>query len=267
MSGPDEQSPSARRSEPLLAFTVDVEPDWAVGGAAAVQEALPRLLELLERYQARATFFVVADLLKECGELLRRAVPKHEVASHGLSHRLLDRLSAHEVRRELGESRARLSGELAADVVGFRAPFLRVPPGWFELLAEAGYRYDSSLGRVRPSWKNVPPGRWEPVRVGSVVEIAPMSLRTGAIPFSLTYLRLGAPLTPLLAPTRGGVFYLHLHELARPEHVNKLRAPLRWMLARNVGEPAWRILERLLQGWRGRAVTCRRLLNETGFPL
>lgn len=59
--------------EPLLALTVDVEPDWGLSGSEAVRGTLPCLLELLDRQGAEATFFVVADLLDACGELLGSA--------------------------------------------------------------------------------------------------------------------------------------------------------------------------------------------------
>ena len=61
------------------------------------------------------------------------------------------------------------------------------------------------------------------------------------------------------------MFYFHLHEVASPSLVVQLRPPLRWLLRRNVGEPAWHILTRLLQTWKGRAVTCDTLLRKAGL--
>ncbi len=251
--------------EPLLVLTVDVEPDWGVSGSEAVLQTLPRLLELLDRHRAQATFFVVADLLDACREPLRSAAGPHEIASHGLSHSLLDRLPVAEVKRELAVSRARLSVQLDTQIIGFRAPFLRPAPGWPRLLAEAGYAYDSSWGRVHPSVRNVPPGRWGPFAQGPVVEIPTTTLRTGLVPLSLTYLRLCAPWAERLLPRTAAIVYLHLHELADPALTRKLRPPLRWLLRRNVGAPAWGILGRLLQRWRGRTVSCRTLLERSGL--
>jgi len=248
-----------------LALTVDVERDWGIAGTEAVHEVLPRLLDLLDRHHAFATLFVVADLLDENRDVLSRAAGRHEIGSHGLTHRRLDRLTRGEVLWELTQSRECLSSGLGCEVVGFRAPFLRVVPRWFELLAQAGYRYDSSVGRVYPSPRNVPPGRWRPVTQGSVVELAPTTLRTGLVPLSMTYLRLTAPVGERLVPRGGGVFYLHAHELARPSLARRLRLPVRWVLPRGAGEPAWRILERLLERWSGRVVSCRMLLQSSGL--
>lgn len=261
-----EPGPSPRESaprEPLLALTIDAERDWAVAGSEAIRQTLPRLLDLLERHRAQATFFVVAELLGECSDLLRSAAEVHEIASHGLSHRLLDRLSEADVKHELLESRKRLAGELGAEVIGFRAPFLRVPPAWFKLLAETQYKYDSSLGSLYPSVRNMSPRKWAPFIREGIVEIPTSALRPGLVPFSLTYLRLGSPVAERFIPRDGCVFYLHLHELAARSLTGRLRAPLKWVLPHNVGEPAWRILTRLVERWSGRIVTCRRFLQES----
>ena len=251
--------------EPLLALTVDIEPDWGISGSRAVCQTLPRLLELLDRHQASASFFVVSDMLSECAELLRRLDQRHEVGSHGCTHRKLDGLSEAEVTRELTESRARLESELGVEVSGVRAPFLRVPPGWLRLVAQAGYRYDSSRGSIYPSPKNVPSWRWAPLTDGPVVEAPTTTLRTGLIPFSLTYLRVTSPFGRALVPGGDAVFYLHPHELADRSLAGVLRPPLRWILKRNAGERAWTIVERLLESRRGGVVSCRGLLQRRGL--
>ena len=253
-------------AESLLAFTIDAEPDWGLTGTEAVRIVLPRLLDLLSKHRARATFFVVSDLLDDCAEVLSQAVAEHEIASHGVSHRCLHRLPPDEVREELTASRRRLCQELGADVVGFRAPFLRVPPGWSDLLTQAGYRYDSSVGRVYPSPRNVPPWRRRPRPLGEAVLLPTTTWKVGLVPFSLTYLRLSAPLGERMLPP-GGVFYLHPHELAPLSLAKGLSAPLKWALRCNVGEPAWRILDRLLERWQGRTVTCRTLLERYGYSM
>lgn len=93
-------------------------------------------LPILERYGFSATFFVLAD--PEAGPLPWHAADPqplmrpedwrqladagHEVASHGLSHRDLRRLSADDRRRELMESRRRLE-ESVGNVAGYAYPF------------------------------------------------------------------------------------------------------------------------------------------------
>ena len=247
-------------SGPALLLTIDVEPDWGVRGDGCVREALPRLLGALDRYEARATFFVVSDMLATCEDALRVIADRHEIASHGASHPRLTDLPDEDVDRELADSRRRLEG-LGREVRGFRAPFLLTPGRWAERLRRAGYEYDSSEGRCRPSFRNVPPGRWRKRREGGVAFLPPTTLRGGFTPFSLTWLRLAAPLGEWLARPDARMFYMHLHELADPRHADVLPWPLRWLLRRNAGEPAWGMLERLLRRRGKDTMTCWEFLQ------
>lgn len=248
-------------SLPFL-LTVDVEPDWGCTGVTAVRECLPRFCGLLERHCVRGTFFVVGELLESCADVLKPMARVHEVGSHGLTHRRLDRLGDEELRVELVESRRRLGEELEAEVLGFRAPFLKMPGDWFEMLASAGYGYDSSVGSVAPSPRNVWPKAWHVRWHGGVAEIPLTTLRTGLVPFSLTYLRLLAPLGEKLIAPRATIMYLHLHELARPALAHVLPPPLRWLLRRGAGESGWRIMERVLRRVAARAMTCGEFLAQ-----
>lgn len=243
-------------------LTVDVEPDWGVSGTRAVQEVVPRLCELFEKYGVRGTFFVVADLLDSCGKALEAMARTHEVGSHGLTHRLLDGLREDEVTLELGVSRRRLRDALGQEVAGFRAPFLRTPRGWFEKLAAAGYGYDSSVGCVAPSLRGIRPGRWKVETHCGVAEIPTTTLRTGVVPFSLTYLRLLWPLGEGLISPDARIMYLHPHELADRRLAGVLGLPLRWLLRVGAGTRAWRIMERLVARVAHRAVTCSEFLTQ-----
>ena len=248
-----------------LVLTVDVEPDWGFEGVSAVRSVLPKLLDRLRHYGAKATFFVVAALLEECGETVRSVLPDHEIGSHGLTHRCFHRMSKAGIELELTESRRRLE-DLGAEVQGCRAPWLRTPPGWSDMLRRAGYRYDSSTGRCRPSLRNISPRQWRVEETGGVLVAPPCALRDGITPCSLTYLRLLAPFGERLIDPEAPVFYMHLHELMPPETARVAPAPLRWLARRNAGEPAWAILERLLASRRGSIMSCREYLDrkETG---
>jgi hypothetical protein len=108
--------------------------------------ALPRILKLLARTRARATFFLIADEARgHPGEIARIVDEGHEVASHSMTHRLPFRDLDPEARGiELRGSKALLEDLAGQEVTGFRAPSWDTGPWLAKELVAAGYRYDSS---------------------------------------------------------------------------------------------------------------------------
>ncbi len=210
-------------------LTIDVERDWAGTDTRAIDIVLPRMVEVLARHEVRATFFVVAELIDEVAPYL--VGTDHEVGSHGLTHRRLSRLTPHEQRHEITESKRRIEAA-GFDVVGFRAPFLDTTEHTPAHLAAAGYAYDASAGRLVP-------GR----RVEAPLAVA--SMRTG-VPFTMTWLRMLGPRAVRLAPSTG-VFLCHLHEfLSDVDGWESLPQPMRKLHARNAGAASWQMLHQLL---------------------
>jgi peptidoglycan/xylan/chitin deacetylase (PgdA/CDA1 family) len=69
---------AGKRESGAVALTFDDGPDRAT---------TPRLLELLERYGTRATFFVVGDKARRCPDLVQRILKEgHEIGNHSGSH-------------------------------------------------------------------------------------------------------------------------------------------------------------------------------------
>jgi hypothetical protein len=246
-------SESGQAVAATVAFTVDVESDWAAGGTRGIREALPRLVDLLDRHGATATFFVVAEHV----ERFSAALPgdgRHEVGSHSLRHPVLTRLPRAELRHEVFESKRRLEGA-GYTVAGFRAPFFAAPDGLGALLAEAGYRYDASAGSLHPFRRPRPspggPGQPLP-------QVVTGHLRDGRTPFSLTWLRLAHPVGLRLVGADPGGFYCHLHELLDgTPGWDRLPPGLRRLHRRACGSPAWTILDRLLGRSDLRFTSCR----------
>jgi polysaccharide deacetylase family protein (PEP-CTERM system associated) len=141
-------------------LTVDVE-DWfhpelvyarvsRDDPRTVVEEGTDALLELLRRHGARGTFFVLGNVAARHPALVRRiADAGHEIACHGTTHRPLWTLDPASFRAELREFRAAIRTALGADdAIGFRAPTFSLDSrtAWaLEVLAEEGFRYDSSI--------------------------------------------------------------------------------------------------------------------------
>jgi peptidoglycan/xylan/chitin deacetylase (PgdA/CDA1 family) len=114
---------------------------------AVYRIAVPRLLDLLDRVQVRATLFVVARDAAAQAPLWREVQRRgHEVASHSVTHPIpFADLPAAELNRQLVESRQRLEDATGRPILGFRAPGWDVGRRTLDAIASAGYRYDASI--------------------------------------------------------------------------------------------------------------------------
>ncbi len=118
-------------------------------GPSFYPDALPRLLDLLDRHRLRATFFVIGrDAARpEHRGLLQQALSAgHELANHSFSHPYNFRALSPETRAgeidRAGEAIAQATGRAP---VGFRTPSCDVDGITLGLLEERGYAYDASV--------------------------------------------------------------------------------------------------------------------------
>lgn len=121
---------------------------YQAGSDPLFESGLRRALDFFAAAHIRATLFAIGRHLDDPRkrDLLKEAVRQgHEIASHTITHRHLDRLTSQEKRREISESRDSLSDSLGVEVEGFRAPGFRIDRESFELIGQAGYTYDSSV--------------------------------------------------------------------------------------------------------------------------
>jgi peptidoglycan/xylan/chitin deacetylase (PgdA/CDA1 family) len=105
-----------------------------------------RLLELLRKYNIRATWFIPGHTIESypsCAKSVFEA--GHEIAHHGWTHRVPATLGREAEEQELirgNETIKRLSGRYAR---GYRSPAWDLSPFSVELMLRHGFIYDSSL--------------------------------------------------------------------------------------------------------------------------
>jgi len=184
------------------AFSVDVE-DWFQVAAfdpylprsgwgaqpCRIERNLTRLLELLETYGVKATFFTLGWIGERYPALVKAIVAAgHELASHGYGHARVDRLTPAEFAADLARARAVLEAAGGQRVRGYRAPTFSIPPdsGWFyEALAASGHAYSSSLAPIRHDSYGVPDASRRAYRDASgVLEIPISTVRLAGRNFS-----------------------------------------------------------------------------------
>jgi peptidoglycan-N-acetylglucosamine deacetylase len=277
------------------AFSFDIE-DWfhsefvpeadrRAQTDSVVERGTARILDLLRRTGSRATFFVLGDVVREHGGLVRRIVDEgHELASHGMDHRTLWTLDADGLANQLDEFRRLVERVLGRfPVVGFRAPSFSLDrrTAWaLDVLRDRGYAYDSS---IFPAWTKMygvpdaPVGIYRPARhdlarhdaAGTLVEFpvaigsaGPLRLPVAggfylrALPFALFGAVLGA-----VRRARPVALYLHPRECA-PETVRLPLGRVAEFITYTGLAGVPRKLERLLE--RHRSQTMREVLAAEG---
>ena len=122
-------------------------------GEYVLNQGMPRLLDLYDKYGVKATFFYTGHVVKLYPQVVKMAYERgHEVGSHGLSHEVskaFDVLPPEEQLSHLKQSKQILEDIVGDEVVSFRAPAARVDKGFPEILHEAGFRVDSSVSSQR----------------------------------------------------------------------------------------------------------------------
>jgi len=155
------------------ALTIDVEDYFQVSAFSAhipreswdslpcrVEDNVDRILELLERHDARATFFTLGWIAERFPGMIHRIVAGgHELASHGYDHVRASEQGYGQFLADIRLAKAVLEDIAAHEVKGYRAPSfsIGVKNNWaFDCLVEAGYRYSSSIYPIRHDHYGVP---------------------------------------------------------------------------------------------------------------
>jgi len=178
------------------ALTVDVEDYFHVSAFAGsisrdawgdyplrVVDNTRRLLELFDGRGVRATFFVLGWVAERAPELVREISAKgHEVACHGYSHQLVYRQTCEVFRQETLHSKQLIEDITGCAVRGYRAASYSITPAsrWaLDVLADAGFVYDSSIFPVRHDRYGMPGTPEHPYRLdtdnGSTLVEFPLS--------------------------------------------------------------------------------------------
>ncbi|MEW5959323.1 MAG: polysaccharide deacetylase family protein [Chloroflexota bacterium] len=201
----------------INALTFDVE-YWFDGFdlPAAARRALPsrlavglwRVLNLLDAYKVKATFFILGGLVDEWRSLLGHiAEAGHEIAVHGFRHRPIYRLTPAEFAVDLQQALQAVRTFTGRPVQSYRAPFFSITRRslWaLPLLARAGLRRDSSIVPAANPRYGIPQARREPHWV-SLIDPAGRSSEPGLAEYPISTLTWGR----LRLPFSGG-FYARL---------------------------------------------------------
>jgi polysaccharide deacetylase family protein (PEP-CTERM system associated) len=158
-----------------------------------------RLLEIFDRANIRATFFVLGWVADREPSLVRAIVASgHELASHGYGHRLIYHQEPSAFRDDVRRAKVLLEQLAGVAIRGYRAPSFSVTPRsrWaLDVLLEEGYTYDASVFPIRHDRYGMPGAPRHPylerTSAGAIVEAPATTVRLG----------------PMTMPAAGGGYF------------------------------------------------------------
>lgn len=148
-------------TKPMIALTFDDGP----------AKSTDRILDILEGYNARATFFVIGDMAMKNGQYIQRAVALGcEIGNHTQTHKVaLKGISAEEVMQQIDPL-----DEYLIELIGRPAKYIRPPWGTFDKTAL------DAFGRPVILW-SVDTRDWETRNSEQIVEHIKTHVFDGAI--------------------------------------------------------------------------------------
>ncbi len=255
------------------AFGLDCPPVLKDEYARRMESTTRILLDRLARVEAKATFFIVGEIGISHPKLVRDiADAGHEIASHSHDHRRVDRFSPADFRDDLKRSKDALEQAGGHAVVGFRAPTFSVTrktPWAIDVLAELGFRYDSSIFPVRHDRYGIPDAPRTPFLAAgierTILELPPATWRLAGQNLPVAgggYFRLFPPLfmrrglAQLAAKTSPavGMLYFHPWEFDIDQPKLPLRRLSKWRTYVGIGRSLARLDRLLARGSFRRAI-------------
>jgi len=133
--------------------------DWDIQEYRA-EASTRRLLDVFGKQGLKATFFILGWVAKRSPGLVREIqAAGHEVACHGMSHKLIYTQTPEEFCQETRDSKALLEDITGEAVLGYRAATYSITSKsmWaLDIIREAGFKYDSSIFPIRHDLYGVP---------------------------------------------------------------------------------------------------------------
>jgi polysaccharide deacetylase family protein (PEP-CTERM system associated) len=144
----------------VQAFADQIRPsEWEHYESRVLQNTL-RIVDLLEKRQTRATFFVLGWVADRFPGLVRQIYRAgHEIGCHSYWHQLAFRQTPEAFREDLRRATETLANITGQAVVAYRAPSFSITSDslWaLDILLDEGYQIDSSVFPVRHDTYGIP---------------------------------------------------------------------------------------------------------------
>lgn len=179
------------------AFVRHVRPDQWDSYPLRVDRNTLRILDLLDSFTVKATFFILGWVAQRLPELVREIHRRgHEIACHGYGHELIYLIGQERFRADIRRAKILLEDQCGVAVNGYRAPSYSITNRslWaLDILVEEGFTYDSSIFPILHDTYGIPDAQRFPHTIrtaaGPLVEF-PLT----TLPFQLGWKEMRLPI-------------------------------------------------------------------------
>ena len=121
---------------------------------------LPKVLDLLDKHETKATFFCLGWIARTYPDMIKRISDRgHEIACHTDKHLFVKEMTPVDFREELRRALYSIEDIVGEKIISFRAPSFTITEDskWaFEILAEFGIENDCSIFPISRSYGGFP---------------------------------------------------------------------------------------------------------------
>ncbi|HZR66117.1 MAG TPA: XrtA system polysaccharide deacetylase [Terriglobales bacterium] len=194
---------------------------------SCVERNFRKLLDIFSEKNTRVTCFFLGYVAERFPHLVREAHDRgHEIASHGYAHRLIYTMTPDAFLEDVSKSKAILEDITGQPVLGYRGPGFSVTeatPWFFDKIAEADYRYDSSVFPAPRQHGGLETNHFSPHRISENLVEFPITVTSvlgkrfcffgGGYLRLFPYALIRQMCHKVLAENRPVVFYVHPREI------------------------------------------------------
>ncbi|MFO7447589.1 MAG: DUF3473 domain-containing protein [Ignavibacteriaceae bacterium] len=168
------------------------------GSVSRVERNINLILDLLEKNEAKATFFVLGWIAERFPLLIKKIhTAGHEIACHGYNHELIYSLTPEKFREDVSKAKNILEDITGEKVIGYRAPSFSITDWAFDILISLGFKYDSSL------FQTVAHSRYGKLKDFVIPETPVFEMKKGFYQVMLSYYEVGG----IKLPWSGGFYF------------------------------------------------------------
>jgi len=151
--------------EKIIALTFDDGPD---------KDYTPQVLDILKKYNVKATFFVVGENVEWNSKILKRQYEEgHEIGNHTFTHINVSKKGYDEIYKEINSTQ-----QLVKDIIGIEPKLFRPP---YRAISKAMCNIVKEKDMNVVLWSNLDPRDWSNPGTNYIVNIITSKVQNGTI--------------------------------------------------------------------------------------